>query len=63
MGNAVLKNCPVCQKPAVEKYRPFCCARCADIDLGSWLTERYRVPTDEAEDMPEIGDNEDHNTH
>ena len=39
--------CPVCGKPPVEKYRPFCGARCADIDLGKWLGERYRVETNE----------------
>jgi hypothetical protein len=40
-------ECPVCGKPADEKYRPFCSKRCADIDLGRWLKESYRVPTDE----------------
>ncbi|MGE3623543.1 MAG: DNA gyrase inhibitor YacG [Bdellovibrionales bacterium] len=46
----MLKSCPICQKPAVEKFRPFCCARCADIDLGKWLGERYRVETNETPD-------------
>jgi hypothetical protein len=40
-------ECPVCGKAADEKYRPFCSKRCADIDLGRWLKENYRVPTDE----------------
>lgn len=48
MGQAALKLCPICGKPAVEKFRPFCCKRCADIDLGKWVTESYRVPTGEA---------------
>ena len=30
--------CPICNKPQSEKYRPFCSSRCADIDLGRWLT-------------------------
>jgi uncharacterized protein len=42
--------CPRCGKPADEKYRPFCSKRCADIDLGRWLKEGYRVPTDEPPD-------------
>jgi endogenous inhibitor of DNA gyrase (YacG/DUF329 family) len=25
--------------------RPFCSKRCADIDLGRWLGEVYRVPS------------------
>jgi len=40
-------QCPVCGKPADEKYRPFCSKSCADIDLGRWLKESYRLPTDE----------------
>ena len=48
MAQAMLKSCPVCQKPAVEKYRPFCSARCADVDLGRWFGERYRTETNEA---------------
>ena len=43
-------KCPVCAKPADLKYRPFCGKRCADIDLGRWLKEGYRVPTDETPD-------------
>jgi endogenous inhibitor of DNA gyrase (YacG/DUF329 family) len=43
-------KCPVCGKPADLKYRPFCSKRCADIDLGRWLKEGYRVPTDETPD-------------
>ena len=43
-------KCPVCAKPADLKVRPFCSKRCADIDLGRWLKEGYRVPTDETPD-------------
>lgn len=48
MAQAALKNCPVCQKLAVEKFRPFCSDRCANIDLGRWLGERYKVETEES---------------
>ncbi len=39
-------KCPVCGKPASPdaKLRPFCSRRCADVDLGRWLTEQYAVP-------------------
>jgi len=37
-------RCPVCRKPAVEAYRPFCSKRCADIDLGKWFGGGYAVP-------------------
>lgn len=47
-------KCPICGKPGTPDYRPFCSKRCADIDLGRWLKESYRVPTDEgpAEEEP-----------
>ena len=41
------RGCPTCGAAAVDKYRPFCSARCADIDLGRWLKEGYRIATDE----------------
>ena len=40
-------KCPICGKPGLADYRPFCSKRCADIDLGRWLKEGYRVPGDE----------------
>ena len=40
----IAAKCPVCGKPAEEKYKPFCAKRCADIDLGRWLKEGYAVP-------------------
>ena len=47
-------KCPVCQKPATQEHKPFCSQRCADIDLGRWLTESYTIPKSaEDEDEPE----------
>lgn len=47
--------CPICGKPAEQLFRPFCSARCAEIDLGRWLTGQYRAPSSEepAEDAAE----------
>ena len=39
-------SCPICGKPQVAEYRPFCSRRCADVDLGRWLTESYRIPAE-----------------
>ena len=44
------RPCPICGKPATPQYRPFCSARCAQIDLGRWLKGNYRVPTEDAPD-------------
>jgi endogenous inhibitor of DNA gyrase (YacG/DUF329 family) len=38
------KQCPICRRPTVERYRPFCSKRCADIDLNRWLSGAYVVP-------------------
>ena len=37
-------SCPICHKPTVQAYRPFCSRRCADVDLARWLNESYRIP-------------------
>jgi uncharacterized protein len=42
-------TCPVCGKPPAEATRPFCSRRCADVDLGRWLTGQYRIPSPDAE--------------
>ncbi len=41
-----LRPCPRCGKPGQQRFRPFCSARCRDIDLGRWLTESYTVAGD-----------------
>jgi hypothetical protein len=38
------ERCPICDKPAEEKYAPFCSRRCADIDLSRWLKGGYAIP-------------------
>jgi uncharacterized protein len=42
--------CPICGKPVVAEYRPFCSRRCADVDLNRWLSGVYVVPVTEDED-------------
>lgn len=42
--------CVICGRPSVERYRTFCSKRCADADLGRWLSGSYAVPTDERPD-------------
>lgn len=50
--------CPICAKKSHPDYRPFCSRRCADVDLGRWLNERYRVPAEPAAD-PDEDDSDD----
>lgn len=44
------KPCPLCGKPSMQKYRPFCGKRCADVDLNRWLSGVYAVPVKDDED-------------
>ncbi len=46
--------CPICQGPANHDHRPFCSRRCADLDLGRWLTGAYKLPM--ADDEAELED-------
>lgn len=39
-------QCPQCGTSTDRAYRPFCSKRCADLDLGKWLTEQYVLPGD-----------------
>lgn len=36
-------TCPICKKPSVVNYHPFCSKRCADIDLAHWLRGDYSI--------------------
>jgi endogenous inhibitor of DNA gyrase (YacG/DUF329 family) len=49
-------TCPICGKDAEAKYRPFCSRRCADVDLGRWLTGSYAIPAEATEDEATLSD-------
>lgn len=40
-------SCPICDKDAEPRYRPFCSKRCADIDLGKWMRGDYALASEE----------------
>jgi endogenous inhibitor of DNA gyrase (YacG/DUF329 family) len=48
-------GCPICGRKSEAGFRPFCSKRCADVDLGRWLGERYVVTEPvEDEDLPDL---------
>lgn len=56
-------TCPICGKPAQDRYRPFCSRRCADVDLGRWLTGAHVLPGEPVgEGEGDDGDGEDGGT-
>lgn len=49
-----VSQCPICGKPPVAAYTPFCSKRCADVDLNRWLSGNYAIPAvDDPEDRGE----------
>jgi uncharacterized protein len=52
------RPCPRCGKPAVLRHRPFCSARCANLDLGAWLKGDYRIPAADDDEDEKLGDEE-----
>jgi hypothetical protein len=60
----VKKRCPTCktvfQPDPSLPASPFCSERCKLIDLGEWLNESHRIPSDEFPDeFSDIPDNDD----
>ena len=45
-----VERCPICRAAAVDRHRPFCSSRCANIDLNRWLTGQYAIPVTEDDD-------------
>ncbi len=43
-GSNKITTCPICKKPTVQAFRPFCSKRCADVDLSRWLNGHYAIP-------------------
>ncbi len=49
-GEDAVSKCVICGKPQDPAYRPFCCKRCADVDLNRWLSGGYAIPAVEEDD-------------
>ena len=43
-----------CGKQVEHANRPFCSQRCKMLDLGRWLDEGYRLPSEQLPDEAEI---------
>ncbi len=58
-AQSTITQCTMCGAPVVEKYKPFCSKRCADLDLGKWLNASYAVPATEPPEYLEDLEDED----
>ncbi len=54
-----LPLCSICGKPMELAYKPFCSARCANVDLARWLGGGYAIAggtVDDDEDGEMVAD-------
>jgi endogenous inhibitor of DNA gyrase (YacG/DUF329 family) len=52
--------CPICGRAVREtQNKPFCTARCKEVDLHRWLSESYRIPANPDPD-DEADEGEEH---
>jgi endogenous inhibitor of DNA gyrase (YacG/DUF329 family) len=49
-------QCPICGKAPSTTFRPFCSARCADVDLNRWLSGGYSIPENTDDEGQDSGD-------
>ena len=47
-------TCPICKKITSQPYRPFCSARCKDVDLSKWLIGGYVIANDDETESSEV---------
>ncbi|HPU15892.1 MAG TPA: DNA gyrase inhibitor YacG [Polymorphobacter sp.] len=47
-------KCPICRRPTLAAFAPFCSPRCQDRDLLNWLGDGYALPGDPV-DPDDIG--------
>lgn len=50
--------CPRCGQPSFwtdNPFRPFCSERCKLIDFGAWANDEYKLPTDDAPQAEDSG--------
>lgn len=45
-----MSKCPLCGKPTLAVYDPFCSRGCRDRDLLQWMSDGYRIPGPPADD-------------
>ena len=53
-GHVRKVTCPMCHQPVAVLHTPFCSRRCAQLDLGKWLTGDYAIPAHEAMDDSDV---------
>lgn len=46
-GEPLKVQCPICRLTivftSVNKFRPFCSARCREADLAAWASDHYQI--------------------
>jgi endogenous inhibitor of DNA gyrase (YacG/DUF329 family) len=53
------RRCPICGKPTEPRFKPFCSARCANVDLNRWLSGTYAIPGEPVDNEPQGQDDDE----
>lgn len=48
--------CPICSNDSLKEFRPFCSKRCADVDLGRWMSGSYALPSQDPDNEAELAE-------
>jgi len=54
-------TCPICKKDTTweeNPWRPFCSERCKLVDLGKWVSEKYKIAGEKKEEEQKAQGNE-----
>lgn len=61
-GPPKIVPCPTCGGDSIyavsNAFRPFCCERCKNIDLGAWANEDFRMATQTSSEDQLTDDNQ-----
>lgn len=55
-AKAKKRKCPICGRPTLAAFTPFCSKRCADADLARWLKGAYAIPGEVASEPEKDAD-------
>jgi len=58
-----LVTCPACKGESRyafdNPFRPFCSARCRDLDLGDWASENHRIAAEPSRQQSDAAEQPD----
>lgn len=62
-SNTMIIFCPICKSKTTweeNPWRPFCSERCKLIDLGKWVSDEYKIESEESAGEEQERSSEEH---